>query len=249
MATRIYKTPFAATGDKEALATADQPDGKVSLQAGWTPDYELPNDNANYRPVGRSEMNGILNEVTEGLGELQLNGFAKWQAVDGGWPLGAWVSHNAIVYRSTTNSNTTEPGVVGAFWAVLPAGVASTAQAQALTDDTLALTPKKLNDAFKGANQSLTTQGFQKIPGGTVEQWVRIGHTSGMGVSQAYTFPYAFPNGVLGISVVDFSLPTAGAVVFSVSALNAAGFSAFWNYSNVTGGTSSRVAYLRIIGY
>ncbi|WP_157055380.1 glycine-rich domain-containing protein [Achromobacter spanius] len=122
MATRIYKTPFAATGDKEALAAADQPDGKVSLQAGWTPDYELPNDNANYRPVGRSEMNGILNEVTESLGEIQLNGFAKWQEVDGGWPLGASAFHNGVVYQSTSDNNTSTPGEVGANWVKSQAG-------------------------------------------------------------------------------------------------------------------------------
>ncbi|MGE8630458.1 hypothetical protein [Achromobacter denitrificans] len=116
MAARIYKTPFAATGDKEALATADQPDGKVSLQAGWTPDYELPNDNANYRPVGRAEMNGIIGEVTEGLGDVQLNGFATWQAVDGGWPAGAFVSHGGDVFRSSATANVTIPGAPGAFW-------------------------------------------------------------------------------------------------------------------------------------
>jgi len=116
MATRIYKTPFAATGDKEVLATADQPDGKVSLQAGWTPDYELPNDNANYRPVGRAEMNGILSEVTEGLGEMQLNGFATWQDIDGGWPMGAHVMADGIVYRSEVDNNVTNPASGGAGW-------------------------------------------------------------------------------------------------------------------------------------
>ncbi|WFC66338.1 hypothetical protein EUC41_08400 [Achromobacter denitrificans] len=122
MATRIYKTPFAATGDKEALATADQPDGKVSLQAGWTPDYELPNDNANYRPVGRAEMNGILSEVTEGIGEMQQFGFAKWQSIDGGWPLNAHVLHGGTVYRSTTDNNTAEPGPGVAGWVEAASG-------------------------------------------------------------------------------------------------------------------------------
>ncbi len=116
MATRIYKTPFAATGDKEVLATADQPDGKVSLQAGWTPDYELPNDNANYRPVGRAEMNGVINEVTESLGDMQLHGFASWQAIDGGWPQGAHVRSGDTVYRSDADSNTTDPDAGGAGW-------------------------------------------------------------------------------------------------------------------------------------
>ncbi|MCY1196395.1 Phage Tail Collar Domain protein [compost metagenome] len=119
MATRIYKTPFAATGDKETLATADQPDGKVSLQAGWTPDYELPNDNANYRPVGRAEMNGILGEISEGLGEMQLNGFSKWQAIDGGWPLNAIVVQSGVVYISTSPNNTDTPGAPGASWRAL----------------------------------------------------------------------------------------------------------------------------------
>lgn len=167
MATRIYKTPFAATGDKEALATADQPDGKVSLQAGWTPDYELPNDNANYRPVGRAEMNGLLNELTLALGEMQLNGFARWQSVDGGWPLNGQVLHNGIAYRSTADANLTEPGATGATWVPMGSGIATAAQAQALTDDSVLLTPKKLASAFQGGNQSwISGGGYQRLPGG-----------------------------------------------------------------------------------
>ena len=40
--------------------------------------------------------------------------------------------------------------------------ISTTAQAQARTDDTTALTPKKLADSYKGANQSLTPTGFSK---------------------------------------------------------------------------------------
>lgn len=198
MATRIYKTPFAATGDKELLATADQPDGKVSLQTGWTPDYELPNDNANYRPVGRAEMNGIINEITDGLGEIQLNGFAKWQAIDGGWPLGAQVSHGGLTYRSLIESNTSEPGVAGANWLAMGTGIATTAQAQALADDLALLTPKKLADAFMGANQSLAVPGFQKLPGGLIVQWGYVSGFSGYTVA----LPVAFPNRFLGLPFV-----------------------------------------------
>lgn len=190
MATRIYKTPFAATGDKEALATADQPDGKVSLQAGWTPDYELPNDNPNYRPVGRAEMNGILSEVTEGLGEMQLRGFAIWQAIDGGWPAGAQVMVGEVVYVSDIDNNLTTPGAVGANWTRVATGVATTAQAQAQTDDTRSLTPRKLAEAFKGANQILGATGFQKLPGGLIMQW---GNANAVNGSVIVTFPIAFP--------------------------------------------------------
>lgn len=148
MATRIYKTPFAATGDKEALATADQPDGKVSLQAGWTPDYELPNDNANYRPVGRAEMNGIISEITEGLGDVQLHGFATWQAIDGGWPAGAQVTIGEVAYRSDIDNNLTTPGEVGANWTRLAAGIATSAEVGAAENDTKTVTPLKLGQFF-----------------------------------------------------------------------------------------------------
>lgn len=212
MATRIYKTPFAATGDKEALATADQPDGKVSLQAGWTPDYELPNDNANYRPVGRSEMNGILNEVTEGLGEIQLNGFAKWQAVDGGWPLGAIVKHNGAAYYSLIDNNGIEPSIGSVDWVPVltnnatttVAGIlrlATTALAQALTDDMTALTPKKLADAFKGSNQSLAMNGYQKLPGGLIFQWGSTSATAAANTLYTATLPITFPN--VGLVIVS----------------------------------------------
>lgn len=168
MATRIYKTPFAATGDKEPLATADQPDGKVSLQAGWTPDYELPNDNANYRPVGRAEMNGVLNELTAALGELQLNGFSKWQAIDGGWPVGAQVNHGGLVYRSLIDSNLTEPGIAGADWVLMGSGIATTAQAQALTDNTVLMTPSNLvsaMDILRGSRAFIASGNFV-VPAG-----------------------------------------------------------------------------------
>lgn len=199
MAIRIYKTPFAATGDKEELATADQPDGKVSLQAGWTPDYELPNDSANYRPVGRAEMNGVFNELTAALGELQLNGFSKWQAIDGGWPAGAQVNHGGQVYRSLIDSNLTEPGAAGANWVLMGSGIATTAQAQAMTDDSVLLTPKKLNDAFKGANQIVSgSNGVQVLPGGYILQSFTV-----TGGNTSFSFPMAFPNACLGLSGVE----------------------------------------------
>lgn len=49
--------------------------------------------------------------------------------------------------------------------------VASTAQAQGLTSNTTLLTPLRLAEAFKGANQSLAGNGFQKLPGGLILQW------------------------------------------------------------------------------
>lgn len=249
--------PFADSGTKNTIPVASQigvTPGAASFTDGFPPLTMTPLAAGGVPPYG-ADFNGILNFLSAAVRWSQAGGRypfdAAFATAVGGYPKGAVLAATSGngSWLNLVDNNTADPDSGGANWVALPAGIASTAQAQALTDDTVALTPKKLDDSFKGANQSLTTPGFQKNPGGTVEQWVRIDHTSGMGVSQAYTFPYAFPNGVLGMSVIDFSVPSAGAVVFSLSAFNAVGFSAFWNYSNVTGGTMSRMAYLRIIGY
>ena len=72
--------------------------------------------------------------------------------------------------------------------------VASAAQAQAWTSNTVLLTPQRLADAFKGANQSLTENGFQKLPGGWVIQCgVTTVNVSGTGGSTVVTLPTTFP--------------------------------------------------------
>ncbi len=79
-------------------------------------------------------------------------------------------------------------------------GLATSAEAQALTDALKALTPATLAAALQGANQSIgTTNGYQKLPGGLILQWGQAG-TNGTG-DTAITFPIAFPNGVRAITI------------------------------------------------
>lgn len=79
--------------------------------------------------------------------------------------------------------------------------LATTALAQAMVDDGTALTPRKLADSFKGANQQLSGQGFQKLPGGLILQWGELTITNTGNI----TFPSAFPNGVLNVSATAMS--------------------------------------------
>ncbi|MFF7398899.1 hypothetical protein ACFZAI_20775 [Achromobacter sp. NPDC008082] len=73
--------------------------------------------------------------------------------------------------------------------------LATVAQSQGLIDDATALTPKKLDDAFKGTNQSLGRDvGFQIFPGGLIRQY---GFTSGFS-GYTITLPMAFPGGIIG---------------------------------------------------
>ncbi|QDP50312.1 MAG: putative tail fiber protein [Prokaryotic dsDNA virus sp.] len=97
--------------------------------------------------------------------------------------------------------------------------VASTAQAQAWTGNTTLLTPLRLAEAFKGANQQLTDNGFQKLPGGLILQWCTATVTSGATVS----FPSAFPGGVLSIQI-EHGFQANGPVSTAVGVVTNSGF-------------------------
>lgn len=71
--------------------------------------------------------------------------------------------------------------------------LATSAEAQALTDALKALTPATLAAALQGGNQSLATNGYQKLPGGLIIQWASIAGP-GANTSFTWTFPIAFPN-------------------------------------------------------
>ena len=79
--------------------------------------------------------------------------------------------------------------------------VASTAQAQAQVSNTVLISALRLADAFKGSNQSLTSSGHQKLPGGLIVQWGFVTTQPGLAVSAEgvipATFSIPFPNGTL----------------------------------------------------
>ena len=73
--------------------------------------------------------------------------------------------------------------------------ICSTAEAQALTDNTKALTPLRLKEAFMGSNQSLLPSGHQLLPGGLIFQWVTVSATT---TAALFTLPISWPTGGLG---------------------------------------------------
>ena len=77
--------------------------------------------------------------------------------------------------------------------------LATAAEAQALASTTVALTPARLADAFKGASQSLVGNGYQKLPGGLIIQWGRTG-TIAADTEVTVTYPIAFPNAALNVT-------------------------------------------------
>jgi len=107
--TKLFTTPFASSGDTQAIPETTQPSGVVSMAQGWGPDYAKADTDPNYKPVGRQEQNALFNLITEAILELQNYGFAIWQARTGGWPQHSRVLHNGVIYRSTANGNTSTP--------------------------------------------------------------------------------------------------------------------------------------------
>lgn len=72
--------------------------------------------------------------------------------------------------------------------------IATAAEAQSFLSDSIALTPKKLADAFGGSNQSQTSPGYLKLPSGIIIQWSTVlNNVSGFA---PWTYPIAFPSEV-----------------------------------------------------
>lgn len=113
---RVFKTPFAAQGDKDAIPTPTQGDGSVSVTQGFGFDYQREYEDPLAKDIRREDMNGILHDITEAVGDIQLTGVAKWSAEAAPYPTGAVVWHNGTAWLSLAENNEVEP-VAGANWA------------------------------------------------------------------------------------------------------------------------------------
>lgn len=112
MARRQFKIPFAATGDTESIPNETQPDGSVSMQQGYGYDYERdPQTDPLAKVFPRDVHNGILNEITASIGEIQQQGYPIWVTVGAPYPINAVVRHNGQNWQSNIATNNDEPGV------------------------------------------------------------------------------------------------------------------------------------------
>lgn len=154
------------------------------------------------------------------------NGFLSKSANGGDIPNTATFRNNISVYSQAQTYTKAEVDA--------KTTVASTAQAQGLSSNTVLLTPLRLADAFKGANQSLSTNGFQILPNGLILQWgQRVGDGS-------VTYPITFPNAILGF--VQGEADGAGADMRPSAAPTTSGFS-------VIGADPGSIYYYMVIGY
>lgn len=173
--------PFANSGTKNTIPVASQigvTPGLASFTDGFPPLTMTPLAAGGVPPYG-ADFNGILNFLSSAVRWAQSGGGylfdATFAAAIGGYPNGATVrktSGNGY-WLSVVDNNATNPDTGGAGWVDLGAGIATTAQAQAMTDDTVLISAKKLADAFSGSRRSFGLSGYQMLPGpgGLILQW------------------------------------------------------------------------------
>ncbi|MFY2587434.1 gp53-like domain-containing protein [Achromobacter xylosoxidans] len=238
--------PFAQSGTKNTIPVASQigvTPGAASFTDGFPPLTMTPLAAGGVPPYG-ADFNGILNFLSAAMRWGQAGaGYsydAAFSAAIGGYPKGSQVRQAAGngYWLSLVDNNTTNPDTGGAGWADMGAGIATTAQAQALTDDTVLITPKKLADALGGGNQSLTTNGFRKLPGGYIEQWGFA--TINPDIDTLTNFPIPFPNEVLAVYASNATTITQT----TRAAKNGTSLTNFFLYRATTSGS----IYWRAIG-
>ncbi|MBC3211362.1 Ig-like domain-containing protein [Serratia fonticola] len=176
--TKFFKVPFAENGDKQSIPDASTADGYVSFNEGWGGDYErdLKSD-PNAKPVGRKEMNGVLNAITAAIRQYQTTGFPEFiTAADNGgtaypYSAGTVVQYAGKLYVSLIANNTSVPGT-DSNWQAFIYKRAAQADADAGTDNTLIITPPVMKQSISDAMSNIATDlSPYLLPVGVVVAW------------------------------------------------------------------------------
>jgi hypothetical protein len=189
-AVRSIGTPTAVAGGTADAITADFTPN-VALTNGTTVIVRASAANTTTAPTFAPDgltAKTIVKGNNLALVAGDIAGAGHWLELQYDATLDKWVLQNPAA------------GILGGL------SIASTAEAQAFTDNTKAISPLRLKEALQGANQSLTANGYQRLPGGLIIQWGRlaIGNppTDYFG---AITFPIAFPNQIFQVNTALYS--------------------------------------------
>lgn len=122
--------------------------------------------------------------------------------------------------------------------------IATAAQARAYASDAVALTPLKMKQAMQGSNASFAANGYQKLPGGLIIQWLS-GISVGPNAGVDFTWPIAFPTAVFSASVAGQTSLEGGDVVMNFRSVTITG----GRISNGNGTETSANSRIIGIGY
>lgn len=221
----------------------------TKIQQGWQP--EIP---------PRQWFNWLDNRQDQAIAHIAQHGISVWSSTLEYQAGKSYVQgSDGLIYKAlTTNTNINPVGGAPGNWetafvtSATATQVASTAQAQAQTANNVYISPLALANALKGTNQSLVTNGFQKLPGGLIIQWGASAQTT---TDVAVVFPVAFPNQVFRILTHDSNTIVAAEMsIFQVASPSLSGFTArnickFTRGSSSVGATTSAACQWFAIGY
>jgi hypothetical protein len=184
---------WSASGD--ILAPSDN-----KISQGWA--VEIP---------PRQYFNYIDNKQDQAIAHINQHGIATW---DNQTEYQANLSYtqgsNGVVYKClVTNTNINPVGDITNSWRVafIDGGssigpvVATAAQSRAQTDNTVFISPLQLLNAFTGAKQSLSQNGFQVLPGGLIINWGQGDAASG--TTATVNYGQAFANNTFIAMAID----------------------------------------------
>lgn len=196
--------------------------GAASFFDGFPPECFLPPLAGGIPPFGQ-DFNGILKQTTAGMRWLQSGGLPTYDATHSS-NIGGYANTAVLIsadrthfWVSTVDNNTSNPDTGGANWIVMTPG--SYPWASITGAPTFVLLA-----AFTGSNQSLGSNGYQKWPGGRIDQECDVFVASAFDTLVTVTYPISFPNigkrplvslqdptesspagNFLGMSIVSFS--------------------------------------------
>jgi len=175
--TKFFETPFAQAGNKTAVPDALQPDGSISYTEGWSPDYERPNTDPDYKPIGREQTNQMFFDITEAMGLVQREGILFWDATFAYSQYARVVGSDGVLYRAViANTGNNPVGDDGTYWI------------------------EQAKESWTGLIES---PGWKRTPLGDIVQWgssVNNASTSG-----TIILPISFNSSIFSILITDSS--------------------------------------------
>ncbi|MDR3429016.1 MAG: phage tail protein [Silvimonas sp.] len=149
-------------------------------------------------PEGSALIQVAVNKLVNGAPET-LDTLAELAAALGNDPKYATTVANSLNMKAPLNS----PALTG-----LPTGPTAPAGTNNAQLATTAFAQLAINNAiataFTGANQSLASSGYQKLPGGLILQWGQV-VTNGVNVPATWTYPISFPNAAVHVSAINLN--------------------------------------------
>lgn len=211
----------------------------TKISQGWA--VEIP---------ARQHFNYIDNKQDQAIAHINQHGISVWDSVTEYQANTSYTQgSNGVVYKCLiTNTNINPVGDTTNSWQVAfmssadATQVATATQSRAMTANNVFVSPLQLANAFTGTNQSLTTEGFQVLPGGLIIQWgvVVIGAASGT----TWTFPKPLTTRLLSTQLT-----------LMVAAGESTSASVFVASNTLTGvtvdnnpGTTTNTCYIMVIG-